>query len=429
MAIQLSLPKPFSNHGASLEERITGTTAARVVGELLTTSALFPVLDAIRVISADGVGHYLAEPAHYILLGAAFMQAWFLGTARSDRWYIKFIGNLLGFALYAPIDIVIEGPEFFDQPYHWLFGAFSLLMAILSAWQILTKDIFIWQTVSTMFLNIGKVSLLPGVYLITELNLELSSQLNWQVWAEYMLHSGHRFIFYGTLFLGILLGLAESQRSTYAGFLRALARQLKQYSEWSLSPELVASAIDNPDALQLRRVERTMLFMDIRGFTAWTEKTDPQQAVDMLNRYYNAAEAIINRHHGHKPNFTADEVMTRFSTAEDALAAATELQTHLSPLLAQSHLAVGIGLHTGEVIEGLMGSGTTRKYDIIGDAVNTAKRLESAAGRGEIVVSAVTYRALPAPQPEAAPRLLQVKGKSEQLQAFAFTPVPATANP
>ncbi len=95
----------------------------------------------------------------------------------------------------------------------------------------------------------------------------------------------------------------------------------------------------------------------------------------MLNRYYNAAETVVGDYHGHKPNFTADEVMTRFDSPEMALNTALDLQEVLQPVLNSFNLTVGIGLHTGEVIEGLMGSDNTRKYDIIGDTVNTAKRL------------------------------------------------------
>ncbi len=421
MAAQLfSLSAP--NRPISLTEQIEGTQTARIITEFVSTSALFPILDAIRVITAEGWLNYLREPAHYVLFAAAFVQAWVLGTARSDTWAVKFFGNLLGFALYMPIDIMIEGPEFFSQPYHWLFGGFSLLMAIFSALQQVAQDRVFWQTIVTLLLNISKVALFPAIYTISELQLELPTRLTWLVWNEYMASSGHQFLFYGAFFFGILLGLAESQRARYAKFLRYLAGQLKRYSEWSLGSELITDALANPDTLKLRRVEKTMLFMDIRGFTAWTEQVDPQQAVHMLNLYYNAAETIINDYQGHKPNFTADEVLSRFTTAEAAFSAALDLQEVLRPLLTPFNLAVGIGLHTGEVIEGLMGSDTTRKYDIIGDAVNTAKRLESAAGRGEIVLSAVTYHLLPQPPATATPRTLQVKGKAEALPAFAVQP-------
>jgi adenylate cyclase len=420
MTLPGAISHPFLQHNVSLEERIKGTPATRVMNEFVETSALFPILDAIRVISTEGIVQYITEPAHYVLFVAAFVQAWFLGTAEKDTWQIKFAGNLLGFMLYAPLDIALEGFDFFSQPYHWLFGGFSLLMAILSALQHIARNVAVWQTVTTLLLNTGKVLLLSAMYMIIELGLEISYQLTWTAWTQYMITNSHKFIFYGALFFGILLGLAESQRMRYAQFLRYLAGQLKTYVEWSLSSELITSAIDNPTSLDLQRVERTMLFMDIRGFTAWTEQVDPQKAVKMLNMYYNAAETIISDHGGHKPNFTADEVMTRFTSAEAALNTALDLQEVLKPVLSSFNLAVGIGLHTGEVIEGLMGSDNTRKYDIIGDAVNTAKRLESSAGKGQIVLSAATYQALPEPLNAVTPLMLQVKGKTESLQAFVI---------
>ncbi len=420
MATQFSFPLPFVNRNISLEDRIRGSTASKVIGEFVSTSALFPILDAIRVIASEGLVLYLSQPAHYVLFIATFVQAWFLGTAKSDTWQVRFVGNLLGFMLYAPLDMAIDGIGFFAEPYHWLFGGFSLLMATFSALQRVTKDNITWQTTFILLLNISKILLFPAMYMIIELGLEMSNQLTWQAWLDYMESSGHKFIFYGAFFFGILLGLAEAQRIHYAQFLRYLAGQLKKYSEWSLSSKLITNAIDNPDILQLQRVERTMLFMDIRGFTAWTEEVDPQQAVQMLNTYYNAAETIISDYQGHKPNFTADEVMTRFATPEAALNAALDLQNVLGSVLDSFNLTVGIGLHTGEVIEGLMGSDSTRKYDIIGDAVNTAKRLESSAGKGEIVMSAATYQALPEPLNQVTPRTLQVKGKAEVLSAFTI---------
>ena len=97
-----------------------------------------------------------------------------------------------------------------------------------------------------------------------------------------------------------------------------------------------------------------------------------------------------------------------------------DLQEVLKPVLKPFNLAVGIGLHTGEAIESLMGSDSTRKYDIIGDAVNTAKRLESSAGKEEIVISAATYQTLSHKLDGITPLTLQVKGKAEALQAHVI---------
>jgi len=69
----------------------------------------------------------------------------------------------------------------------------------------------------------------------------------------------------------------------------------------------------------------------------------------------------------------------------------------------------------------LLGSDNTRKYDIIGDAANTAKRLESSAGQGEIVMSRSTYRALPHPPQNVTVRDLKVKGKADLLQVFVLS--------
>ncbi|MCU7851994.1 MAG: adenylate/guanylate cyclase domain-containing protein [Candidatus Thiodiazotropha sp. (ex Monitilora ramsayi)] len=391
-----------------------------MIAEFVGTSALFPVLDAIRSITIDGVYVYLSEPAHYILFFAAFIQAWYLGTANSSSWRTVFTGSLLGFGIYAPIDILFEGLAFFYQPYHMLFGAYSLMIASLRALQVVTRGVEFLQTATTLLLNIGKLLLFPAMYIIIDQNLKGLHLLNGQVWPSFMDTNTHVYFFYGAVFVGILLGFAESQRIHYAHYLRYLAERLKQYSEWSLGKELISNAIDDPSSLGLHRVERSILFLDIREFTAWAEQADPQQVVDMLNRYYSVSEAIISDYHGHKPNFTADEVMTHFVTADVAVQAALELQIKLQEILNNHSLTVGIGLHTGEVIEGLIGSDSTRKYDIIGDAVNTAKRLESSAGKGEIVMSDATYKALSITPGITTKRILQAKGKAEIIHVYVL---------
>jgi len=403
-----------------LGKRIRGTAASRVFAEFVGTSALFPILDIIRKVSTEGFSSYLKEPAHYVLFAAALIQAVFLGTSKRRSWAVSFFGNLLGFSIYFIVDLALEGEEIFSQPYHWLYGIFSLSMAVLNAWQTASTDKPILQTISTLLLNTAKVLLLPAMYMIIELGMEIPRRISRENLMDYMGNSGHVFILFGILFFGVLLGLAESQKLRYTVFLRSLAGQLKEYSEWSLGSNLVSDAIENPETLQLQRIERTIMFMDIRGFTAWSENIDPGQAVKMLNTFYTNSEKIIAEHGGHKPNFTADEVMTRFHSADDAFSASTALQKKLSEGLTPFNLAVGIGIHTGEVIEGLMGSAETRKYDIIGDAVNTAKRLESAAGRGEVIMSLRTFNKLKKKPGNPEIRVFKVKGKSESLRAVVI---------
>ena len=88
--------------------------------------------------------------------------------------------------------------------------------------------------------------------------------------------------------------------------------------------------------------------------------------------------------------------------------------------LAIHGLAVGIGLHLGEVVEGIMGSSQTRNYNIIGDTVNTASRLVSAAEPGELLVSDTLKEYFPATVLASEPKTIQAKGKSVSIQAYRY---------
>jgi class 3 adenylate cyclase len=101
--------------------------------------------------------------------------------------------------------------------------------------------------------------------------------------------------------------------------------------------------------------------------------------------------------------------MAIFANPQDALAAARGLARAVGDYLRPHGLGVGIGLHWGAVVEGLMGGTGTRQFDVIGDTVNTAKRIEGAAARGEILLSE-DFRAA-AGLAVAAPRTIEVKGK------------------
>jgi len=377
----------------SLAEQIDGSRRTRILQEFVTNSAVYPLFDAIRSISSQGFVNYWLDAPHYFLLSAAFVQAWFLERRAALPWHKRALGNLIAPALYTVIDIVLEGwPEFVNQPYHWVYWAFSLMMALLYAWEELQPD---WQLVSAFLKNIGRVLLFPTLYAISELSGELAT-ISWASFIDYWQgNSGHIFIFLAALLLGLLLGLAEVQTNQYLLLLRKIAHRLKQVSEWSLSPDLLAQSLEDNKALAQRRAQRTILFADIRGFTAWSEGKQPEVVVSMLNEFYDQAEKIIIAHDGMKPHFIGDEVMTWFTDAQQALATAVILRDAFQKQLHPYGLAVGLGLHTGAVIEGLLGSSSTLNYDIVGDAVNTASRFMSAAEPGELLVSAALAQLSP----------------------------------
>jgi adenylate cyclase len=401
----------------SLVEQINGSPQARILKEFVTNSAIYPLFDAIRAVSNDGVTSYLLEVPHYLLLLAAFVQAWVLGRP-SLTWQQRAVGNLIAPALYTVTDIFLEGVNsFFSQPYHWLYWLFSLLMALIYAWEGLQPD---WQLVTAFLKNVGRVLLFPALYALSELSTELTT-ISWQSLLSYWQgSSGHIFILLAALLLGMLLGIREAQTEQYLTLLRALSRRLRQVSEWSLSPELLAQTVQDSQALAQHRVERAILFADIRGFTAWSEDKEPEVVVNMLNEFYEWAEKIITSHEGMKPHFIGDEVITWFTDATQAVDTAVLLRDTLQAKLRPFGLSVGVGLHFGPVVEGLLGSASTRSYDIIGDVVNTTSRVMAAAEPGELLVSDTLARLVPHQFTPARTRQIQAKGKRDLLTVYCL---------
>lgn len=171
---------------------------------------------------------------------------------------------------------------------------------------------------------------------------------------------------------------------------------------------VVKQLLENPNSFKLGGVNQTVtiLFADIRGFTAFSEKENPEKVVGLLNRYFSAMSEIIFAHGGTLDKYIGDGLMAIFgaptATADDAknaLKTAVTMQRRLTTLNNEleaegySRVNVGIGLHTGVATIGYIGSEQRSEYTAIGDTVNLASRLESNARGGQILVSEATAQA------------------------------------
>lgn len=105
--------------------------------------------------------------------------------------------------------------------------------------------------------------------------------------------------------------------------------------------------------------------MDIRGFTTWSEHRTPEEVVQLLNSYYQIIEQVFSGYQVIKYKLSADEVMAIFPDPTTAIQAAIMIRSHVQPLLDHQQLGVGIGIHHGPVVEGLLGSRGVRFYDVI----------------------------------------------------------------
>lgn len=172
-----------------------------------------------------------------------------------------------------------------------------------------------------------------------------------------------------------------------------------------LSDEIVRQLLDTPDGLMLGGKKRTLTIMmsDLRGFTAMSEQMDPQSLIAMLNHYLGAMTDVIQRYNGTIIEFIGDGILAVFGAplasdhhASDAVAAAVAMQMQMDNINEWNQerdfpvLEMGIGINTGEVIVGNIGSEKRTKYGVVGSHVNLCGRIESYTVGGQILISPQT---------------------------------------
>jgi class 3 adenylate cyclase len=199
--------------------------------------------------------------------------------------------------------------------------------------------------------------------------------------------------------------------------------------EHMVSPAILTQL--DPDRLQLggQRMEITALFADIHGFTGISEQLTPEKLVRLLNRYLGAMADAVLAEEGTIDKFLGDAIMAWFNAplpqADHALRAVrTALRIRAS--IEQLHrdlpgalrLTIGVGIHTGQAVLGLIGTEERIEYTAIGDDVNVAKRIQEHTGDNQILISADVYRAVQNDIDVHPCQRIQVKGKRKPLEVY-----------
>ena len=171
-----------------------------------------------------------------------------------------------------------------------------------------------------------------------------------------------------------------------------LRQQIKKQFEHYLDPRQVKRLQDNPELLKLggERKYATFLFTDVRGFTSLSESVEPEKVTYIMNKALTAQQLAVQKHNGMVDKYIGDAMMAIFNAPLDlenhedkAIQCAIDIQNNMEELnkeLVQEGLPkveIGIGVNSGEAVIGNMGSDNRFDYTAIGDAVNTAARLES----------------------------------------------------
>ncbi len=351
---------------------------------------------------------YFSRADPYLLLVSGMLQAWLMEWLATRGRPLPFASNLAGPLIYSLVEAGLEGLAFFSHWHHQAYWAFAIGFAVLQWAQPqrprMTAALVLCESVLRSAIPLVMYALFEARTKGTGLSLDV-----------FFADRAHDFLAVVLLLLGVLLGFAEVNLRRSMATIRSLTARLRQYSEWSLGRGILDRAIADEGTLSLQRVVRSVLFMDIRGFTAWSEQQSPEAVVGMLNDYYRTAEDALGDIQPIKLKHTADEVMEVFANAADAVHAGTSMLSAAQALLSASGLQAGTGVHCGLVVEGVLGSHGAKAYDFIGDTVNTAQRLCDAAAPGELLAS--EEACLAAGMAPAIQREILAKGKRQPLRA------------
>ena len=231
----------------------------------------------------------------------------------------------------------------------------------------------------------------------------------------------------------VLAGVTHQIRSRIVGLLRAREQQEKMASIFGqhVSPAVMQKLLTQKTGQESETRHVTVMFLDIRNFTAFAENRSPEQVVDYLNRLFFFMVDAVNAYQGIINKFLGDGFMAVFGAPLDdgrsevnaldaALAISDQLKHALETGLEPTR--IGIGLHSGPAVTGSVGSALRKEYTIIGDVVNLASRIESQTKThgAEILVSKTVWDAVSTQRKLDAAAIggVTVKGREAPVELF-----------
>ena len=211
-------------------------------------------------------------------------------------------------------------------------------------------------------------------------------------------------------------------------------RVIKDMFARYLSNDIVQNLVNSPELVKPGGGTKhaTVFFADIRGYTAFSEDKTPEYIIDVLNDYFREAVEIVIKYGGYIDKFIGDCIMAAWGVpmvneqedAVKAVACAVEIQNLVKSSNRSffkgkaEHLAVGFGMHTGDLVAGNLGSSRRMDYTVIGDTVNLAARLEGVSGAGEIIITEDTKQCLDDRFLIEKRKPVKVKGKVKPIQIY-----------
>ncbi len=325
----------------------------------------------------------------------------------------------------TPTDISYPGPEIHATVLSNLFNG-----------QYITYDKYESQKFPTLFF----ISILITSLFFIKLEIWTSSilfiALTGVLYIIQKTNFSQGVVFQSSFLYFILLFIAFFTAFIYKYFFQSRkSREIKRAFSKYVSKDVVEEILKNEGAMDLRgkKLYMSVYFSDIRGFTSFSEKMDPVELSELLNKYFTPMSAIITQHRGTIDKYIGDAIMAMFGAplnyqdhaskacqaALDCIAALPELNREFA-LKNWPAIKIGIGINTGYMNVGNIGSATIQNYTVIGDSVNLGARLESLTKEYgvSIIISEFTYEIVKDIFNCRELDKVQVKGKKDFITIF-----------
>lgn len=199
---------------------------------------------------------------------------------------------------------------------------------------------------------------------------------------------------------------------------------IKRYVSTATMDEVLAQ-LDGSEKGEPRLRDLTVMYLDVVGFTAFSEKHSPDETVALLNDVFGMSEVITTEFHGDVDKFMGDCVMAVFIDANDAVAAAEQIldalgrYNELREKNGQVAVGVRIGVNSGRVIQGDVGMRERKDLTVIGDVVNTAARVEELAAPNTVLITESTRARLERAERFVLVKETEVQGRAEPVRVYA----------
>lgn len=398
---------------SALRGEITRSIARTFVREARGNELVIARVRVVGLIGMIGLELWLLSSAHQ--LGSALYGAVALTLAMA-AWSVAVLAGLSRGGWWRGVPWVVT---LVDGAY--MGGRLGIVYAVLGR-----EHFIVSQDLATV---VGMAALLigAGAYRLTWPDALISAAVGIGLYGVFAVVIGlHPYFHAVHLLLLVVIAL------TALGLTLIVDRAVRaEVTRMTVSRFLPATVVDAADADPLalitepRALDATVLITDIRGFTRWAEHRDPLEVLGFLNRIQGALAEIVDRHGGTVDKFMGDGMLAVFGAprplpdhAARAVLAAREIAAEVERV---GEVAVGVGVHSGRVVVGCLGSGVRLEFTVLGDTVNTASRLEAATKeRGVPVLISEATAALAGGDGLTAAGSIALRGRDAALGVFTL---------